>query len=59
MSLRDDDILDLPEAPDFISQKPEFTLEEMIAICEEMLPYWNKIRYSKPEPAYQGDGFVL
>ena len=59
MTLDDSDILNLPEAPDFISEPPAYTLEEMIALCEKMLPYWNEIRYSKPEPEFVGEPFVL
>lgn len=50
---------DLPDAPDFISEPPKYTLAEMIKLSQVMLPYWNKIRYSKPEPEFVGDPFVL
>ena len=59
MPLRDSDILNLPEAPDFFSQPPQFTLAQMIALSEPMLPYWNAQRYSKPEPEFVGDSFSL
>ena len=59
MTLRDDDILDLPKAPEFISKPPVYTLAEMIELCEKMLPYWNEIRYSKPEPPFVGEPFKL
>ena len=41
-------ILDLPDAPDFISKPPVYTHAEMIAICEKMLPYWNEQRRKNP-----------
>ena len=58
---KDPDILslELPEAPDFISRPPVYTLEEMIKICEKLLPHWNKQRYSRPEPEYIGEAFTL
>jgi hypothetical protein len=59
MSLRDSDILNLPDAPEFISKPPVYTLEEMIRLCEKMLPYWNRLRYSKPEPKFVGEAFRL
>lgn len=59
MTLRDEDILDLPEAPDFQSHPPQYTLEEMIILCEKMLCYWNELRYSKPEPFFVGESFSL
>lgn len=59
MPLRDKDILNLPEAPDFISQPPQFTLAEMIALSERLLPYWNTQRYSRPEPKFVGESFSL
>jgi hypothetical protein len=59
MPLRENDILDLPEAPDFISKPPRYSLWEMIQLCEPMLPYWNKLRYSKPEPEFVGEAFRL
>jgi len=57
--LSEKDILNLPEAPDFISEIPKFTHSEMIQICEKMLPHWNRIRYSKEEPEFIGEAFVL
>ncbi len=59
MPLKDSDNLDLNDAPDFISRPPKYTWTEMIKICEQMLPYWNKIRYSKPDPEYIGEPFTL
>lgn len=59
MTLRDDDILNLPKAPDFISRPPVYSLAEMIELCEKMLPYWNEIRYSKPELRFVGKPFCL
>ena len=57
--IKDSDQLVLPDAPDFISLAPQQSLAEMIAICEKMLPYWNAIRYSKPEPVFLSGPFVL
>lgn len=51
------DLPELPDAPDFISTTPVYTLPEMIKLSEKMLSYWNKIRYSKPEPEFIGDAF--
>ncbi len=59
MTLKDSDILDLPDAPDFISEPPVYTVEEMIALCEKMLPYWNAKRYCEPEPEFLGEAFSL
>ena len=59
MVLRENDILNLPEAPDFISASPSYTLAEMIKLCEPMLVYWNQQRYSKPEPEFVGEAFSL
>ena len=59
MTLKDSDILELPDAPDFFSQPPRCTLAEQIALCEKMLPYWNKLRYSRPEPPFVGEAFRL
>lgn len=59
MALRNSDLLDLPDAPDFISEPPRYSLLEMIAMCEKMLPYWNEIRYSKPEPPFIGEAFEI
>ncbi len=59
MTLRDSDILNFPDAPDFISKPPEYSLVELIAICERMLPFWNEQRNSKPEPPFVGEPFSL
>ncbi|MBP9838738.1 MAG: hypothetical protein KBC84_08485 [Proteobacteria bacterium] len=59
MTLKDEYILDLPEAPDFISEEPKMEYAELIALCESMLPIWNAIRYSKPDPEIIADAFVL
>lgn len=59
MSLKDEDLLNLPEAPDFVSEPPKYTLAEMVALCEKTLPYWNQQRYSKPEPEFIGEAFSL
>ena len=57
MKLKESDLLDLPDAPDFISTPPQYTAAEMAALCERMLPYWNAQRYSKPEPEFVGEEF--
>lgn len=44
------DYLDLPDAPDFVSEPPFIPLAEMIKLCEEMLPVWNKRRFEEEEP---------
>lgn len=56
MSIKRDDYklaenldLDLPDAPDFISEPPQYTLIEMIQMCEKMLPHWNKQRFERLE----------
>ncbi|MCC6221276.1 MAG: hypothetical protein IT291_08570 [Deltaproteobacteria bacterium] len=59
MTLRDDDLLDLPEPSELISAEVELTLDELIALCEQMLPYWNEIRYANPDPAFIGEAFWL
>lgn len=38
---------DFPDAPDFISEPPKYTLAEMIKLSEKMLLYWNKKRYEE------------
>lgn len=48
-----------PDAPDFVSTPPQYSVAEMIRLCEALLPYWNKIRYSKPEPEFVGPAFSL
>jgi hypothetical protein len=53
------DDLNLPDAPAFISEPPQYTMAEMFEICEKMLPYWNKIRFSKPLPPGPQEEFVL
>lgn len=57
--LRDSDLLNLPDAPDFVSKPPVYTAQEMVEICEKLLPFWNKLRRSKPPPPFQGDAFCL
>ncbi len=59
MRLRDDDLLNLDDAPDFISEPPPISAAELIEHCQKMLPYWNRIRYSKPEPEFLGESFRL
>ncbi len=59
MTLSQSDLLNLPDAPDFISHPPEYSLVEMIELCEKMLPEWNIRRYSTPEPPFVGQAFLL
>lgn len=59
MTLRDEDILDLPDAPEFISRPPVYSLADFIALCEKQLPYWNKIRFVSPPPLPPGEPFRL
>lgn len=57
MPLDPSDILNLPDAPDFISEPPRYTAGEMAQLCEKMLPHWNRIRYAKPRPEFIGEPF--
>lgn len=41
------DGITFPDAPDFISRPPQYTLAEMIKLCEKMLPFWNRERYKE------------
>ncbi|RMG42637.1 MAG: hypothetical protein D6719_05985 [Candidatus Dadabacteria bacterium] len=52
--------LDLPDAPDFISLPPEMTVEEIIKLCEEMLPVWNKKRFERIDllPVWEEDFYL-
>ena len=59
MALDQSLILNLPDAPDFISEAHYYTASEIIQMCEPFLPYWNSIRYSKPEPEFLGEAFRL
>jgi hypothetical protein len=59
MTLRDADILNLPEAPDFISKPPVYPLPEFIALCEKLLPYWNQQRFAAPPSLPLGETFKL
>ena len=59
MSIKEEDLLNLPKAPDFISDVPHISHAEMIKICEKMLPHWNKIRFSKGEHDFIGEAFSL
>ena len=59
MTLRDRDILNLPEAPPQLSEPPRYTAAEFIALCEKMLPYWNRERFSKPPAPFVGEPFRL
>lgn len=57
--IKDEDDLDLPEAPEFISRAPRYTAAEMAELCEKMLPVWNKERESKPPKPFLGGEFLL
>ncbi len=59
MALKDSDILNLPEASDFLSEPPRYSVSEMIQICEKMLPYWNKIRAAHPPQPFIGEACRL
>jgi hypothetical protein len=36
--------LNLPDAPDFISTPPRYSVAEMIKLSEPFLPFWNRQR---------------
>lgn len=38
-------LLELPDAPDFISEPPAIALADNIRLCEEMLETWNRRRF--------------
>ncbi len=57
--IKDSDDLNLPEAPDFISKEPVRDISEMIRSCEAMLPYWNKLRITRPLPVRKMEPFKL
>ena len=59
MPLKESDILNLPDAPDFISLPPQYSVSEMIAVCEKMLPFWNRQRLENPPPPFVGEAFQL
>ena len=44
---KDNKLLDLPNASDFISDAPEISLAENIRLCEQMLHVWNSNRTSQ------------
>lgn len=46
-SLRPEDIFDLPDAPDFISDPPIYSMAEMLVLCEPILDYLNKYRFDE------------
>lgn len=52
LSVAPDDMgfLDLPDAPDFISDEPGLTFIENLRLCEQMLPVWNVARFQEQEP---------
>lgn len=58
-NLPDNLILNLPELPDFASEPPTYTPEELIALCEKMLPIWNLEREKNPPPVGIHEPFVL
>lgn len=55
----DENDLNLPFDPEFISTPPQYTVAEMIQICEKMLPFWNKKRLENPPPPVVMEPFVL
>ena len=57
--IKESDLLNLPEAKDFISEPPEIGQEQLIHLCEKMLPVWNELRFSKLIPPFQGEAFRL
>lgn len=59
MTLRESDILNLPDAPPEVSEPPRYSMEEFISLCEKMLPYWNKERFSKPPAPFVGEPFRI
>jgi hypothetical protein len=59
MALRETDILNLPDAPEFISRPPTYSIAEFISLCEKMLPIWNQQRYAAPMPPCEGEPFRL
>jgi hypothetical protein len=59
MALRETDILNLPDAPEFISRPPTYSIAEFISLCEKMLPIWNQQRYASPMPPRKGEPFRL
>jgi len=58
-TVNDVDILNLPDAPDFISIPPQFTVTQMAEICETMLPFWNELRLKNTQSIQKRDPFVL
>ena len=49
-SLPDNLNINLPDAPDFISEPPKYSMYEMAAMCEPMLKDWFTIRFSEQTP---------
>jgi len=39
--------LNLPDAPDFMSEPPHYSLAEMIRLSEPLLPFWNSQKAAK------------
>ena len=59
MNLPDEDDLDLPDPIQAPGEPPRLTFAELIRQCESMLPHWNRIRNSCPEPHREMDPFYL
>jgi hypothetical protein len=56
MTLKDSDILDLPDLSDIEAPAPVYTPEELFRLCEPLLPYWNTIRYARTYPQCEPPG---
>lgn len=54
-----EDLPNFPDAPDFVSKPINFSFQELTKMNEAMLPYWNKIRFSKPIPIENIEPFVI
>lgn len=59
MAIKESNLLELPEAPEFISKPPTYSFDEIIRLSIPLLPYWNEQRYSKPRPRFIGEAFSL
>jgi hypothetical protein len=57
--LNPSDLLNLPDAPDFISEPPKYTVTEMAEMCEKMLFFWNKERFLNPPLPIHIEPFIL
>lgn len=49
--LPDNLLLDLPDCADFASYPPQLSYSELMKLCEQQLPYTNKMRLQEP-PQY-------